>query len=423
MRKRVLKPTASRCTLLLAAWLSSQLLAADLTLKPVGHYVVDSSHWQPADVAVSGDRAFVNSMDFSSKLQRWVGDLLILDIAEPHQPTLLGSYRLPNGAGGGIAASGDVVYVAAGADGVVVVDVSNPAAPRRKGGYNTSGQAIQIMLIGTRAYVADSEGGLLILDVSNPASPRRLGGKTTGREVSGVFVSGNYAYLAERIWSDAAGREVGTLEIMDISDPARLKLVGAYEVDYGLFSVLVAGNIAYLGGGSYQDWDLVDVSDSANPQHLDYYSIPSPRGVLVGTRAYLANYQTGLRVLDLRDAAAPQELGSYKSEPYGFWGIAVQGTYAYLGFVGGSPKGPGLAVIEIEPPSIPPPSLAFVRADDKVLLSWPSLATGFILERSDELPITSNWLSEPTPPVVQGDQNVVTLESGTAARFFRLRKP
>jgi hypothetical protein len=43
------------------------------------------------------------------------------------------------------------------------VDISNPAAPRELGAYNTLGYARGVAVSGTLAYVADSEGGLVIL--------------------------------------------------------------------------------------------------------------------------------------------------------------------------------------------------------------------------------------------------------------------
>ncbi len=69
-----------------------------------------------------------------------------------------------------------------------------------------------------------------------------------------------------------------------------------------------------------------------------------------------------------------------------------------------------------------PPSLQISRSGSQVLISWPTNATGFGLQSSDTLLPAANWASEPTPPALVGDQNVVTLEVSVGAKFFRLKK-
>jgi hypothetical protein len=47
------------------------------------------------------------------------------------------------------------------------------------GGYDTSGGALGVAVSGNYAYVADGAAGLQVIDVSNPASPQWLGGYDT----------------------------------------------------------------------------------------------------------------------------------------------------------------------------------------------------------------------------------------------------
>ena len=53
-------------------------------------------------------------------------------------------------------------------DGVLVIDVSDPAHPVRVGGYDTPGYAVGVTLAGNLAYVADWHGGMLVLESSSP---------------------------------------------------------------------------------------------------------------------------------------------------------------------------------------------------------------------------------------------------------------
>ena len=139
---------------------------------------------------------------------------------------------------------GDLAYLAIGAGGLVIFDISNPAAPVRRGGFDTSGFAQGVQVVGNLAYVADSYDGLQILDVSNPAAPVRRGGFDTSGSAQGVQVVGNLAYVAD----SGAG-----LQILDVSNPAAPVRLGGYETSGTASSVHVEGNLAYVADG---EWGL-----------------------------------------------------------------------------------------------------------------------------------------------------------------------
>src|SRR6266542_2181463 len=69
----------------------------------------------------------------------------------------------------------------------------------RVGGYDTSGRALGLAVSGNFAYVAAGGAGLQVINVSNPANPRRVGGYDTSGFASGVALSGNFAYVADYI--------------------------------------------------------------------------------------------------------------------------------------------------------------------------------------------------------------------------------
>ena len=78
---------------------------------------------------------------------------------------------------------GNYAYVADGAAGLHVIDVSNPTNCVRVGGYDTmgpargvSGTARGVAVSGNYAYVADFDEGLQVIDVRNPAKAVRVGG-------------------------------------------------------------------------------------------------------------------------------------------------------------------------------------------------------------------------------------------------------
>lgn len=409
-RSRILLALTAWALLSPAGW---QIRAAELNPKLVGTYVVSSGSWNPAAIAAAGSRAFVTYSDYNSSSESWENGLLVLDIADPASPTRLGGLKarwVSN-----LAVRGDYAFVCASSDGLLVIDVSNPAAPRRVRGIPV-GQAAAVFLAGNYAYVADATSALVIVDISDPASARRIVRKSTAYEASDVFVAGKYAYISERYWDSAAGQEVGALRIMDVSEPTSPLVVGEHSLGYGAWSVLVAESVAYLGGGSGEPLELIDVGDASTPAYLGSFTTLA-RGIKDGNRFYMYGGAAGLEILDVSQPAMPRVLGGYK--PNGTtWGVGVTGNHAVLGL-----QGQGVAVIEIEPPPPPPPALAIARMGNTVTLAWPAAATGFGLETAAAFGGPPNWLPEPTLPEIVGDQNVVTLEAGAAARFFRLKKP
>jgi hypothetical protein len=152
-----------------------------------------------------------------------MGCLEVLDIANPASPRRVA--RVSSGNVRGVAVSGAYAYLAAYDAGLEVVNILNPASPQLVGGYRTSGRASSVAVSGNLAYLGCSRG-LVVVDITNPANPRRLGECSFNGEGIGVAVSGNRAYVTA---NDHSGSSTpGQLLAIDISDPASPQLVGRY---------------------------------------------------------------------------------------------------------------------------------------------------------------------------------------------------
>ena len=155
-------------------------------------------------------------------------------------PTALSFISIP-GFANNVDVAGNFAYVAAGAAGLQVVDVSDRRAPRIIGSLNTAGNANDVRVVGNRVYVAAGAAGLLIIDVTNPASPTLLGGLDTAGEANDVVVVGNLAYVAD----GPAG-----LQIVDVTDPVTPHLLGTLDTPDTARGVDVSGNLAVVADGS-----------------------------------------------------------------------------------------------------------------------------------------------------------------------------
>ena len=77
----------------------------------------------------------------------------------------------PPDAANDLAVVGRYAYIADGADGLRIVDVSDPQAPTAVGRCDTPGSAADVSVCGSYTYVADGDAGLQVIDVSDPAHP------------------------------------------------------------------------------------------------------------------------------------------------------------------------------------------------------------------------------------------------------------
>ena len=138
----------------------------------------------------------------------------------PFSPEALSSIAIP-GFANSVDIGGDFAYVAAGAAGLQVVDVTDRRNPQLAGSVDTPGNANDVKVVGTTAYVADGSQGLQVIDVSNPLSPAILGAADTTGDASDVVVRGTLAFIADG---------PGGLQILDVSDPSAPSLVSSLAV-------------------------------------------------------------------------------------------------------------------------------------------------------------------------------------------------
>ncbi len=270
-------------------------------LSKLGSY--DTAGWHE-DITLSNDGTKAYAADGAN-------GLVVIDISDPANPSKLGSYNTANYANGvTLSNDGTKAYVADGLNGLVVIDVSDPANPSELGSYDTAGNAYGVILSndGTKAYVADNHTGLIVVDVSDPANPSKLSSYNTAGYAYGVTLSsdGIKAYVAD----GANG-----LVVIDVSDPANPSKLGSYGTVWARGVTLSNdGTKAYVADDK-NGLVVIDVSDPANPSELGSYDTAGRAyGVVLSsddTKAYVADYANGLVVIDISNPANPNKLNSY----------------------------------------------------------------------------------------------------------------
>ncbi len=268
----------------------------------------------------------------------YTNGLVIVDIRNPAHPTKLGSYDT-TGVTWGVTLSNDgtKAYIVDGMNGLVIVDITDPAHPTKLGSYNTVGYSLGVTLSsdGTKAYVADSGNGLVIVDISDPVHPTKLGSYNLGG-VNELAYAYNVTLSSDGTKAYVAASKHG-LVIVDISYPVHPTKLGSYNTVGYSFGVTLSsdGTKAYIADGK-DGLVIVDIRDPAHLIKLGTYNTASNNTVNVtlssdGTKAYLADWDYGLVIVDIRDPAHIIKLNSYDTAGYALdVTFSSDGTKAYI---------------------------------------------------------------------------------------------
>ena len=262
--------------------------------------------------------------------------LLIVDVTDPQAPRQIGAYDTL-GTANAVIVDEQMVYVADGREGLRVIDVSTPWEPREIGFFNTPDSAEDVDIQGNLAYVADEGGGLIAVNIQDPNRPRRLDGaqdyEFRGRAMR-VAVRGDYAYVGDnnnqlRVVSIAKPRQPEELAVLDVGERVNNLVAGAASRVY-----LAAGERGML---------VIDASNPSEPGELASYDTRGDArdiDVLRGIYAYVADGQGGLSILDISDPGAIEQIGAY-NQAFDAVAVDVEGANVYLG-----DKYAGLRVLE-----------------------------------------------------------------------------
>ena len=112
--------------------------------------------------------------------------LLLLDISDPTNPTLIANVTTP-GTVRGITVAGGLALVADGEAGLRIIDIDDPSSPMELGFYDTPDFALDVVTMGDIALVADGRAGLRVIDIGNPTAAGGVGVPTTHRTSPSVW--------------------------------------------------------------------------------------------------------------------------------------------------------------------------------------------------------------------------------------------
>jgi len=267
------------------------------------------------------------------------GRMYVWDVTDPAHPRMTDSLRVD------ALTVNDVAVNAAGTlavltregapsrrNGIVVLDLKDPAHPRQVGEYweTLTGGAHNVWLDGDKAYVVDQGGSeLAIVDLAIPNDPVQIGRwgipNSPDRFLQDVAVKDGLAYLS--YWNDG-------LVILDVGNGVREgtlrrpKLVGQYR-----YRVEWRGN--RYGNTAY----AFPYTNAAGNRYVFVGDQIMPRDANLDRRFDTGGY---VHVLDVSDPAVPKEVAAYSAPQSGVHSFWIQNDTMYVAAWTG-----GLRVVDV----------------------------------------------------------------------------
>ena len=251
----------------------------------------------------------------------YTSGLQVIDVTMPGEPAVVGSFAGQDGDVRALRVSAGYLYVAysaadgAGFNGLAVYDLADAMMPALVGTLAVPQFMTQMRIVGDRAYLRIDQGMLLIVDVSNPAAPAAQGSIGMGW-LDAFDVDGDFVYAVDQVSNDVV--------VIDVTDPNSLM------VDYrlplpGTVAITFAGGYGYFlnnGGGTSV------LQFSAPDQYSLVGSLADVTRPLVARDGLAYCYGNPLQVFDLATPTSPLLLATV---PFVVHAGLLDGTRALLG--------------------------------------------------------------------------------------------
>lgn len=251
------------------------------------------------ELIMSGDMRQNATAQFFKRLDQ----VLSVRFAFPAAEVLDQSVAIP-GKAMATAAAGEILFVAAGPSGLVVLHTRDFPSLRMAGSLSLPDEALDVTVSGRLAYVACGWRGLQIVDVSTPAAPRLIGAAATSSKALTVAVRGDQAYVA------VGNKGLDIVDVRNPEKPVRVATVDtpgwafaagageegtAYVADRTGLRVIEASGRKIIGSVQAREWtESVTVS---------------------GGFLYTGSRDGGIQVITAADPRAPRIVGTFES-PY-----------------------------------------------------------------------------------------------------------
>jgi len=188
-----------------------------------------------------------------------------------------------------------------------------------------------------------SGGGIYIVDITNPSLPCKISDAIRVRgEIEDIF----FERYTQRLYIvDGYGYDLEIWNVFNDSAPYKL---GVYHTPYYAWGVTVVSGIYAYVADADSGLRIINVADPANPFEIGkFYTSGLMCDVeVVNGYAYIVDCN-GLMIVDVLDPTNPQLIGGYNTMGFAY-SVAVSGSYAYVAH-----SYNGLLIFDVSDPTNP----------------------------------------------------------------------
>ncbi len=220
-----------------------------------------------------------------------------------------------------IALNGDYAYVAYN-DGLAVIDIIDPAKPKKLFTLKTAEAAFGILVDDNRLYVGSAgENNLYIYDNSNPQNPTTITFINLSGTVTGITRNEDYLFVST---------QNGYLEVLSISDLSNIIKVKTICCQGQGMDIVYYKGYAYYAN-SHKGLHVINVSDPSNPVIIT--TVTGTSGAwdvhINEDHLFLTKHMYGFNSFSLENPALPVKVTN-KSNGGESYGIYTEESNLYI---------------------------------------------------------------------------------------------
>ena len=254
--------------------------------------------------------------------------VLIWSLEDPVNPALLGQFRTGGtGTHRDGYFGGKYVHLAAGMPGYsgniyVIIDISDPTKPVEAGRWWVPGQCTSCgetptagvslhgppLVQGNLVYIPYGAAGMVILDISDVAHPKKIGQLPFSPPFLGnigahsivTLPNRNLAIINSESIAEDCNEALNHTSVADISDPTRPRLLSVFPIP------VPPKSLPYT--------NFCEKRGRFGPHNQNQH-VYSPFTEHSDQLVYLTYFNAGLRIYDISDARQPREVGYFIPPP------------------------------------------------------------------------------------------------------------
>ena len=229
------------------------------------------------------------------------GKVALVDTSNPAVPSLIANIDAGSQFVGDLVASGNRLYVAAGAGGVLLFDVTTPASPQTVWQWMPPiGLAQRVALDGNLAYVGLNQD-LRVLQLGNPAPPVEIDDLQLPSRITEIVAASGFVYVST---------EVSGVRVFDHRVPGTMVEIANINMGLALpTDIAIEGTRLYIAANGNAGLRVYNISNPFSPLLIEQRDTPGePTRVAARNGVVaLADYSNGVRTY-ICDAAAAERI-------------------------------------------------------------------------------------------------------------------